>query len=191
MRGPRRAGIDRAVEIDPGVVYHRGMRLRPYTPADREACLAIFDSSCPKFVAQEERAMFERWLENPGGRYGVYVHADGTVIGCGGIFLEEDGRTVHLTWGLIDAAHHRQGHGRAMTLERLGWIAEMPDVDRIRMDTSQHTVGFYERLGFHTVSVRPDGYAPGLDRHDLELVVDAASRARLFAWQWSQAGARR
>jgi hypothetical protein len=32
----------------------------------------------------------------------------------------------------------------------------------------QHTVGFYERLGFRTVRIDPEGYGPGLDRCEME-----------------------
>lgn len=160
------------------------MTFRPYAPADRDACLAIFDSNCPRFVAPVERADFESYLAAPRGRYGVLCNDAGAVVGCGGITFDRDGRHAHLAWGLIHAAHHRRGLGRAMTLERLRWIAETPAVERVVMDTSQHTVGFYEKLGFQQTRVTEDGFAPGLHRHRLELVVDDSLRARVFAEQW-------
>jgi RimJ/RimL family protein N-acetyltransferase len=160
------------------------MTFRPYTPADREACLAIFDSNCPTFVAPVERADFEAYLAAPRGRYSVLCDGTGAVLGCGGVHFDRDGRHAHLTWGLIHGAHHRKGLGRAITLERLRWIAETPGVERVMMDTSQHTAGFYEKLGFRQTRVIEDGYAPGLHRHELELAVDDTLRTRVFAEQW-------
>jgi len=164
--------------------------LRPYTPADRDACLAIFDSNCPRFVAPVERADFEAFLAAPPGRYGVLCDDSGGIVGCGGVNFDRDGRHAHLTWGLIHGTHHSRGLGRVMTLERLRWIAETPGVERVMMDTSQHTVGFYENLGFRQTRVIENGYAQDLHRHELELVVDDSLRARVFAEQWIHSAAR-
>jgi RimJ/RimL family protein N-acetyltransferase len=163
---------------------------RPYTPADRDACLAIFDINCPTFVAPSERTQFEGYLAAPRGRYGVLLDDDGEVLGCGGIVLERGGRDAHLVWGLIRADRHHTGLGRTMTLERLRWIAETPGVERALMDTSQKSTGFYEKLGFRVIRVVKDGYAEGLDRCELELPVDDALRMRVFAEQWIQAAER-
>lgn len=43
----------------------------------------------------------------------------------------------------------------------------------VELDTSQHTRGFYERVGFRVERVVPDGYAPGLDRCDMCLALGA------------------
>ena len=166
------------------------MTFRPYTPADRDGCLSIFDSNCPTFVAPSERPQFEAYLTAPRGRYGVLVGNDGAVLGCGGVIAERGGRDAHLVWGLIRVDLHRRGLGRAMVLERLRWIAETEGVERVLMDTSQNSTGFYEKLGFRVVRITQDGYAPGLHRHELELPVDQALRTRVFAEQWIQAADR-
>ena len=46
----------------------------------------------------------------------------------------------------------------------------------VSIDTSQHTVPFYERMGFRTTSVMRDGYAPGLDRCEMILELDRDNR---------------
>lgn len=166
------------------------MTFRSYTPADRDACLSIFDSNCPTFVAPSERPQFEAYLTAPRGRYGVLVGEGGEILGCGGVIAERGGRDAHLVWGLIRADVHSRGLGRAMALERLRWIAETPGVERVLMDTSQKSAGFYEKLGFRVVKITEDGYAPGLHRHELVLPVDQALRTRVFAEQWIQAADR-
>lgn len=44
-------------------------------------------------------------------------------------------------------------------------------VGRVKLNTSQHTQGFYARFGFETEAVTPDGYAPGIDRWDMVLTL--------------------
>jgi len=43
--------------------------LRPYTAADRAACLAVFDSNVPASFAPDERAAFAAYLDGAGARY--------------------------------------------------------------------------------------------------------------------------
>nr|MBC8799133.1 GNAT family N-acetyltransferase [Pseudomonas congelans] len=43
--------------------------LRPYTLADRERCLDIFDSNVPRYFDPAEREQFARFLMAPLGQY--------------------------------------------------------------------------------------------------------------------------
>jgi predicted GNAT family N-acyltransferase len=65
---------------------------------------------------------------------------------------------------MVRQDRHRNGLGRLLAHERLAAIDRSGVVERVELQTSQHTVGFYERLGFAAVSVEPDGFAPGIDR---------------------------
>jgi ribosomal protein S18 acetylase RimI-like enzyme len=174
----------------PGIVYHRRVNFRPYTPSDRDACLAIFDSNCPTFVVPSDRPQFEAYLTAPRGRFGVLVADDGEIVGCGGVTMERGGRDAHLVLGLIRADRHHKGLGRSMTLAQLRWIAETPGIQRVLMETGQRSLGFYEKLGFRVVKIIEDGYAEGLHRCSLELPVDDALRMRVFAEQWIRAAER-
>lgn len=157
------------------------MRVRPYAPNDRDACLAIFDGNTPRFFGPGERPSFAAYLDHPVGTFLVLCDDDGTIVGCGGIAVRKDRRTAYMVWGMIRADRQRVGNGRALALARLRSVAEMRDVDKLALDTSQEAVGFYEKLGFRTVKHTPDHYAPGLDRYDMELWVDDAFRKRMRA----------
>ena len=39
----------------------------------------------------------------------------------------------------------------------------------VALHTSHLTSAFYERLGFRTTRIVPDGYATGLHRHDMTM----------------------
>ena len=59
----------------------------------------------------------------------------------------------------------------ADTEARLAAVKGEPGVTAVRLDTGQHTTGFYERFGFVIERVTPDGYAPGSHRHDMVLTL--------------------
>lgn len=142
------------------------MNLRPYTAADRAVCLDIFDRNCPRYFADEERGNFEDYLNDPHGPYFVLENEAGEALGCGGYALEASG-AASLVWGMIRPEWQRKGLGRYLALYRLREISRHGGVQLVRMDTTQESVGFYEKLGFRVIGVKKDGYAPGLDRIEL------------------------
>ena len=150
------------------------MNCRPFTSADRDGCLAIYDSNASEFFSLGDREEFAAFLAAPPGTFLVLCDARGTIVGCGGIAAARgDPRAAVLTWGMIHLEHHGRGWGKLLTQARLGHLAAMPEVAKVVMHTSQKTAGFYRKLGFREVFRRVDGYRPGLDRHDLEFDVTA------------------
>jgi len=77
------------------------LEIRPYTPADREACLAVCDSIGGR------RSAFERALDAI-PMFFVAEH-DGAVIGCGGFSI--DGALARLEHGMVHRDWQRQGLG--------------------------------------------------------------------------------
>ena len=81
---------------------------------------------------------------------------------------------------MVHPNHQKSGIGARLTEFRLREIARTPFVDIVVMDTSQHTVGFFERFGFSATSVEPDSYAAGLHRYNMQLALDPKRRERLI-----------
>jgi ribosomal protein S18 acetylase RimI-like enzyme len=142
------------------------MNLRPYTTNDRSRCLEIFDLNCPRYFAYEERENLAEYLDHPDGPYFILENDEGQALGCGGYALEASG-AASLVWGMIHPQWHRQGLGRFLAMYRLREISRQGGVQLVRMDTTEQSVGFYEKLGFRVIGVKKDGYAPGLDRIEL------------------------
>lgn len=149
---------------------------REYTPADLPACLEVFTSNIPEFFSEEEREEFIAFVQRSPGGYGVVVNADGQIVGCGGIARSRTNpQGADLTWGMIHHALHRQGIGRILTRERLSLIDAMPDVTVVYLNTSHLTEAFYEKFGFRTVKLIPNGYRVGLHRCDMERIRSAST----------------
>ena len=148
------------------------MRFRPYMPADKPACVRLFASNIPKYFAPHEQAEFEAFLDEPECIYFVVEDDSGTVIGCGGYYLDERRRAGGLCWGLVGNQYHHQGVGRFLLLQRLSRLCAEGTVDSVFIDTSQHTAPFFEKAGFVTYRVLPDQYAPGLHSYEMILKLD-------------------
>ena len=149
--------------------------IRRYQPADESACLAIFDSNCPKYLDPSERADFAGFLKDHALPTGYLVlEKAGGIVACGGITLDTQRKAGWFCWGLVDQHFHKQGLGRQLTQARIDHAKTSVEIERLLLDTSQLTVGFYEKFGFRTVNVTKDGYGLGLDRHDMELPIKKA-----------------
>ena len=145
--------------------------LKPYTAADREACLSIFDGNVPKYFGAEERGEFEEFLDDLPGPYFTLVLND-NIIGCGG-YGNRDGNKEGVgffCWGMIARSHHKQGYGTILAEMRVNAMRDDPSVKRVRLNTSQHTAPFYARFGFETVKTIKDGFSEGLDDIEMHLV---------------------
>lgn len=127
------------------------MEIRPYTPADREACLQVFDSNVPRYFDPAERADFALFLDTPPCPYFAMEH-EGAVVGCGGYGIEPDGKAAALAWGMVRADLHGQGLGRFLLMYRLREIGKAGRVELVRLHTTPAACGFYEKLGFRVTA---------------------------------------
>lgn len=141
--------------------------IRDYTPADLAGCLAVFDSNVPGYFTAPEREEFRRFLTALPGPYLVLVDDDDAIVGCGGYAIVAAQSRADLCWGMVRSELHGTGLGRVLTVARLERATADPSVRVVALSTSQHTRGFYERLGFRTTEVVPNGIAPGLDRCEM------------------------
>ena len=135
------------------------MDVRLYQPADKQACLTVFDSNVPDFFAVHERGEFAVFLETLAAPYYVMEH-DGAVAGCGGYTVT--GHAARLTWGMIRRDLHRKGLGRFLLLFRLREMTRTDTaVETVGLETSQLSAPFFVSQGFRIA--RP----AGLDRVEL------------------------
>lgn len=146
------------------------MNIRRYTQNDLEAVVAVFRSNIPKYFTSEEEPGLRDYVRDFPDDYFV-LELDGDVVGAGGIGLNNDidPPTVSLCWGMVRADHLGTGLGRKLTEFRIGLSREKHPGAAITIDTSQHTEGFYHKLGFVTLDHKIDGYGPGIDKCEMRL----------------------
>lgn len=143
---------------------------RPYTDQDHEACLNVFDSNLPNFFDCAERKDFCGFLNGTvKERPYLVLEYEGKVIGCGGLAINTDEMSAFLSWGMVESSYHGKGLGKLLTEARLDLARATPEIEKITLNTSQHTQGFYAKFGFQVTKVTADGYGMGLDRWDMVL----------------------
>lgn len=145
------------------------MNIRKYASNDLEAVVAIFRSNIPKYFGPSEEPGLHDFLRDHSDDYYV-LEVDGEIVGAGGIALNDlDPPTVSLCWGMVREDHLGTGLGKALTKFRIALSrGKYPDVP-ITIGTSQHTEGFYHKLGFLTVEHTRDGFGPGIDECKMRL----------------------
>jgi GNAT superfamily N-acetyltransferase len=159
------------------------MNIREYKTGDKEACLSIFRSNCPLYFDESEYELFDRWLHHQHSddinyqsptytnsekdAYYVIENADNMVIGCGGFYVLKNTKEARLAWGMVHSAFHGQGYGTALFNHRKFAIENEWPGYSITLGTSQHTYGFYEKMGLFVISMEKSGYGPDLDKYDM------------------------
>ncbi len=138
--------------------------IRNYTPEDRSPCLEIFKSNQPKYFADYEYEEFSKWLEGEQSKYFSVLESEGEILGCGGIYLDEEQKEIGLAWGMIHSNCHGMGLGTLLTNYRIGQMENIGKGYLQVVRTSQLTARFYEKMGFKIKSTEKDGWAKGLDK---------------------------
>ena len=138
------------------------MEIRAYRIDDLEAVIAIFRSNIPKYFTPEEEPGLRAFLSDLRAVDYEVVETGGEIVGAGGIGMNDDG-TVSLCWGMIRHERLGNGLGKRLTLHRMERANEKFPGRALMISTSQHTSGFYEKLGFRLTEHVLDGYGPGID----------------------------
>ena len=119
--------------------------IRPYVPADIEACVHVFDaawhSGHPYAPRRIDRAAFER--ETLGERVLVADVGVPGVVGFVGIY--EPSQFIHHLY--VDPARHRLGIGRALLAEAVALAGGKASLKCQRRNPS--ALAFYRHLGWH------------------------------------------
>lgn len=164
-------------EITKGSKMRPEYRFRRFQPADASACLKLFDLNQPRYFAEHERAEFFAFLARPIGEYLLVTTLDGEPLACGGFVINTAKRAAGLCWDVVRPDQQRRGIGRMLLTERLRRIRLHGGADVVLLDTSQHSVEFYQRCGFQLNSRQADGYAAGLHRIEMCLPLNAERKA--------------
>lgn len=139
---------------------------RPYSPADKQYCLDIFEGNCPEFFAPNERAEYEKFLDSNSANYEVCCIGP-IVVGAFGL-IGNDARTRNLNWILLNTKLQGSGIGSAI-MERIMSLARTLDLNCVSIAASHKSAAFFSRFGAICVESVNDGWGPGMHRINMEL----------------------
>ncbi|HUQ90259.1 MAG TPA: GNAT family N-acetyltransferase [Bryobacteraceae bacterium] len=124
------------------------MDLRTYQPADKDGCLAAFDSNVPAFFQTPDRAAIEAFLDEPPGTFLVLDH-DGVVAGCGGYTFEHPD-LASIRWLMVRRDLHGNGLGRFLLFSAMRKLTAEGDPAMLRVTSTPAAAGFFEKQGFRS-----------------------------------------
>jgi len=144
---------------------------RSYELSDRTDLEEIFLLNTPKYFAPEELGDFLEYLDIFGDDYVVAV-VDGRIVGGGGYWIRTSDHQGGLSWAFLHPDFQGTGVGKALAVYRIEQIKASGGAKMILVETSQHSFGFYEKLGFKLLSQQPDYWAPGIDLYSAVLELE-------------------
>jgi predicted GNAT family N-acyltransferase len=132
----------------------------------------LFMSNTPRYFGVEEAEDFRKFLDAPVCDFFV-VTQNATIVACGGHGYHDKKQAFILAWGMVRADLHKTGLGKFLLTERLKRIYKDSGESLVKIETSQHSKGFFERFGFVVTNTIENYFAPGIDRVDMELRLTA------------------
>lgn len=141
---------------------------RPYTSADRTACLRLFDSNCPRYFAPNEREGYEAFMTAADGEYEVCL-LDGQVVGAYGVLAVES-TGLALRWIVIAPEFQGHGLGSAIMQRVFEAVRATGPAARLHIGASHLSAPFFARFGARELTRTPHGWGPDMHRVDMELI---------------------
>lgn len=141
-----------------------------YQAKYKAACLDVFKSNMPQYFLLEELNDFDKWLDEKALNEPYFVCLQNNqVVACGGYFYDNERQKAGLSWGMVTATLHKTGIGTQLTTFRIQKMKiDFPNATYM-IDTSQHTAAFYQKMGFVTKEITPNGVGEGLDNYYMEI----------------------
>jgi [ribosomal protein S18]-alanine N-acetyltransferase len=144
------------------------INIRPYELSDRNALETIFLMNTPKYFAPEELGDFLEYLDIFGDDYVVAV-VNKRVVGGGGYWIRSSDQQGGLSWAFLRPDYQGTGVGKELAQYRIEKIRETGLAKTIMVETSQHSFGFYEKLGFKLLNKQSDYWSKGIDLYSAVL----------------------
>lgn len=152
----------------------------PYSAADLDGVLAIFESNVGEWFSENEREDLVEMLDNHLGhnetpnQHGwtsIYhvCRLDGRIVAAGGFALK--GELSEASWGMVHADFRGSGLGRELLQYRLDLIqSRYPEVRSVVSQTSPAAAGFFAKFGFEVRHEEPKYWGGEIDLIGMELL---------------------
>ena len=142
--------------------------IRNYTKKDKSSLLELLRQNSPEYFDPSEESDFIKYLDHEVEDYFVYEEHS-KVLGAGGInyFLEE--KSARISWDMVDSKSQGKGIGKKLTQHRINHLKGNPEIDIIRVRTSQHAYKFYEKMGFELEKIEKEYWAKNFDLYLMQM----------------------
>ncbi len=137
-----------------------------YTPQYEAAVLALFRSNIPQYFAPEEENELAEYLRHRAHHHYLITNTENEILASGG--FEVRGNSGIIAWDFVHPQQQRKGLGKLLLNFRLNKLQQYPNVQIVRVRTSQFAFEFYQKSGFILQNIQKDYWAKGFDLYDME-----------------------
>lgn len=142
------------------------VRFEKYQSRFRQNCIELFKSNLNGYFSPEEVKDYAQFLDSSEETENYYIGLlDDEVVAAGG--WDKQNKGYFLRWGIIDNSRHKLGLGSQLLKFRIDKIESLYGKVDIFIKTSGKTHGFFEKFGFETYEVIPDGIFKGIDEYQM------------------------
>ena len=127
---------------------------REYQPADRDACVALFDANCPAFFAANERADYVEFLSTAADSYELCL-IDQQVVGAYGLEPHSSGGLA-LRWVVLSPHVHGRGLGKQLMIRVLETLRARR-IPQLHIAASHKSAPFFAKFGAQELATITDG----------------------------------
>lgn len=152
------------------MIENSSISYRSYRKEDQERLLGIFQSNCPKYFDPADKEEFIDFLDNYTDENYLVALSNGKIVGCGGHYRKDE--MYGIAWGMFES-----GSIGSRQLLRVAddfyYAIETKILDEktgypILINTTQLMEKMFNRYGFVTYKVIPDGFGKGLDEYRMK-----------------------
>lgn len=147
------------------------MRIRPFKTTDNELLIGIFNHNTPKYFAQHELNEFLSYLQTPHASTYFVVEENGRIIGGAGYEIRKSDASGRINWIFLHPEFQNSGIGKEVVKQIILLLKSDRSINKLIIRTSQFAYVFFEKLGYKTILIEKDHWAPGLDLYLMEQLI--------------------
>ena len=148
--------------------------IRPYSSADMESLLVIFNSNCPKYFAREDVTDFKHFLDTYTDDNFKVVVINGEIQGCGGHYVKHSEKVIGIAWVMFKRFAIGRGNFTIVSRHFFNHLLDNIKHEGVSYDIVINTTQLLEKLfmsfGFSTEKVIVDGFGEKLDHYVMRRV---------------------
>jgi ribosomal-protein-alanine N-acetyltransferase len=143
------------------------MKIRPYTPEDKDAVITLFRQNTPLYFSPTEEVDLLRYLEYESEQYFI-VEINGKICASGGYNYMTETGTCCIAWDMVSPENQHSGIGSSLLLHRIAEVQTDEHIHTLVVRTSQLVFPFYEKHGFILHEIITDYWARGFDLYRMQ-----------------------
>lgn len=147
------------------------MLIHPFKTTDIDPLTGVFLQNIPKYFAQHELDEFLNYLQSSHANTYFVIKKNDTIIGGAGYEIRKSDASGRINWIFLHPEFQNSGIGKEVVKQIILLLKSDRSINKLIIRTSQFAYVFFEKLGYKTILIEKDHWAPGLDLYLMEQLI--------------------